>query len=75
VAKSNFPRKTFGTVWISYDHSTRTHDRDETAASQEPILRYNAAIMRYERSSNMYLCIGVRGFDREGFLESRLLPG
>lgn len=30
--------------------------------------------MRYERSSNMFLCIGMRGFIREGFLESRLLP-
>ena len=30
--------------------------------------------MRYERSDNIFLCIGVRGFIRVGFLESRLLP-
>jgi hypothetical protein len=32
-------------------------------------------IMRYERSGNWFLCIGMRGFIAEGFLESRLLPG
>jgi hypothetical protein len=31
--------------------------------------------MRYERSDNFYLCIGMRGFDFEVLLESRLLPG
>jgi len=31
--------------------------------------------MRYERSANIFLCIGVRGFEWEGVLESRLLPG
>ncbi len=31
--------------------------------------------MRYERSGNMFLCIGMRGFIYEGILESRLLPG
>jgi hypothetical protein len=30
--------------------------------------------MRYERSDNIYLCIGVRGFDALGFLFTRLLP-
>jgi len=30
--------------------------------------------MRYERTDEIFLCIGVRGFDYEGFLESRLLP-
>lgn len=30
--------------------------------------------MRYERSNNTFLCIGVRGFEFKGFLESRLLP-
>jgi hypothetical protein len=30
--------------------------------------------MRYERSDNIYLCIGVRGFDTKGFLFTRLLP-
>jgi hypothetical protein len=27
---------------------------------------YNVATMRYERSDNIFLCIGVRGFDGEG---------
>lgn len=31
--------------------------------------------MRYERSDNIFLCIGMRGFICGGFLESRLLPG
>ena len=31
--------------------------------------------MRYERSGNSFLCIGMRGFIGEGLLESRLLPG
>ena len=34
---------------------------------------YNAATMRYERSDDNFLCIGVRGFDYEGFLLTRLL--
>ena len=35
---------------------------------------YNAASMRYERSEDIFLCIGVRGFDNEGFLFTRLSP-
>jgi hypothetical protein len=35
---------------------------------------YNLAAMRYERTDEIFLCIGVRGFDYKGFLESRLLP-
>jgi hypothetical protein len=35
---------------------------------------YNAATMRYERSNDIFLCIGVRGFDHEGTLFTRLLP-
>jgi hypothetical protein len=35
---------------------------------------YNFAAMRYERTDEIFLCIGVRGFDTKGFLESRLLP-
>ena len=31
--------------------------------------------MLYERSDNIFLCIGVRGFIEGAFLESRLLPG
>ena len=34
---------------------------------------YNLATMRYEQSDNTFLCIGVRGFDYEGFLFTRLL--
>jgi hypothetical protein len=30
--------------------------------------------MRYERSDNTFVCIGVRGFDFEEFLFTRLLP-
>ena len=30
--------------------------------------------MRYERSEDIFLCIGVRGFDFGVFLESRLSP-
>jgi hypothetical protein len=30
--------------------------------------------MRYERTNDIFLCIGVRGFDTEGFLFTRLLP-
>jgi hypothetical protein len=35
---------------------------------------YNPATMRYERSNNFFLCIGVRGFDYEGPLFTRLSP-
>jgi hypothetical protein len=35
---------------------------------------YNPAAMRYEPSGNIFLYVGVRGFDYKGFLESRLLP-
>ena len=28
---------------------------------------YNPVTMRYEQSGNSFLCIGVRGFDYEGF--------
>ena len=31
-----------------------------------PFSRYNAAIMRYERHGNSYLCVGLRGFIYEG---------
>jgi hypothetical protein len=30
--------------------------------------------MRYEQADIIFLCIGVRGFDSEGFLFTRLLP-
>jgi hypothetical protein len=30
--------------------------------------------MRYERSDNSFLCIGMRGFIEGSLLESRLLP-
>jgi len=30
--------------------------------------------MRYERADEIFLCIGVRGFDSDGFLFTRLLP-
>jgi hypothetical protein len=30
--------------------------------------------MRYERSGNIYLCIGMRGFIEGSLLESRLSP-
>ncbi|HJS17214.1 MAG TPA: hypothetical protein VJ785_00590 [Anaerolineales bacterium] len=37
-------------------------------------LCYNLVIMRYEKSDGSFLCTGVRGFDREGLLFTRLLP-
>jgi hypothetical protein len=35
---------------------------------------YNAPTMRYEQAENFFLCIGVRGFDTEGSLFTRLSP-
>jgi hypothetical protein len=35
---------------------------------------YNAATMRYEQADHIFLCIGVRGFDYEGPLFTRLSP-
>jgi hypothetical protein len=30
--------------------------------------------MRYEQAENIFLCIGVRGFETEGFVFTRLSP-
>jgi hypothetical protein len=55
-----------------------SRDRATLSASQtrqrQNNLCYNPAAMRYEPSGKIFLCVGVRGFDGEGFLESRLLP-